>query len=251
MQENLKKNLNTSTTKAALKYEAWPSMHELLDKVKENKVNEDEENVDANNPRTTNAFELIYRKPYPEKIRKYSDVFASEKTVENHMKSHITSTANCYEVRPILNLENCEVIFKKNYFLPGIFKRFYKIQIERFTKSVQQEFDEMVKQNQFFIDRVDLAYEDFRNDLHEFPDAQSVKWIKACRETHTRFSSRIQSEMEAKFNEKIAVIKKYGTKEFDDIFEYRVNLYVCNTEALDMETRKYPQLFGDFNELDP
>lgn len=98
----------------------------------------------------------------------------------------------------------------------------------------------MVKQNQFFIDRVDLAFEDFRNDLHEFPDAKNQRWIKACRENHKRFSSRIQSEMQAKFDEKIAVIKKYGTKDFNDIFEYRVNLYVCDTEAFDMETRKYP-----------
>ena len=71
---------------AVLKYESWPSMHELLDKVKENKVNEEEENVDANNSRTTNAFELIYRKPYPKKIRKYKEVFATEKKVDYHMK---------------------------------------------------------------------------------------------------------------------------------------------------------------------
>lgn len=41
--ENNKKNTNNTANKAALKYEAWPSMHELLDKVKENKVNDDDD----------------------------------------------------------------------------------------------------------------------------------------------------------------------------------------------------------------
>ena len=61
------------------------------------------------------------------------------------MSRYMHLAAKSYQIKPRLDLQNIEVIYTRRFFLPVIYKRFYTIQIERYTKSLQQQFDELQK----------------------------------------------------------------------------------------------------------
>ena len=180
---------------------------------------------------------------------KYQDIFDPElersgsANFDELLKKHVNHTAKCYEIKPKVDFNNTEIIYTKRYYLPALFNRFYTVQIERFTKSIQREFDEMEKQNTFFNERVNDLFEQARIDMQTYDhDSQYIDKITTYVTNAKRYAERIQHEMQRKFQEKQNVIHNYGNNQFQEIYEYKVNLYIYNTEATNQEKQKYPQL---------
>ena len=84
------------------------------------------------------------------------------------MEKYVKLSAKCYEIKPKTDIDNTKTIYTKRYYLPAIFKRFYTVQIEKFTKSIQKEFDEMVRQNNYFNCKLNELFEDAQNKVHTY-----------------------------------------------------------------------------------
>lgn len=111
------------------------------------------------------------------------------------ISQYIHLSAKSYQIKPRLDLQNIEIIYTKRYFLPVVFKRFYTIQIERYTKSLQQQFDELQKQNMFFNKNIDTMFKNAHSEILDYEDPKYTQEIKSTLTHRKHFAEKIQQEM--------------------------------------------------------
>lgn len=78
--------------------------------------------------------------------------------------------------------------------------------------------------------------------MEDYDDPTYVDSVTKSIGEQRKFAQKIQERMHTKFEEKLKVIQNYGTRDFREIYEYKVHLYAYSLSATDKVNSAFPQL---------
>jgi hypothetical protein len=93
----------------------------------------------------------------------------------------------------------------------------------------------------FFNKNIDVMFKNAHSEILDYEDTKYTQEIKDTLTHRKPFAEKIQQEMAQKFYKLRKVIAEMNTKDYQNIYEYKVHLYVYDLAAIDLDRKLSPQ----------